>query len=615
MGNTKFVGELFKMDMLTEKVMHTCIRQLLGDIKKPDDSDVESLCHLMRTVGKKLDIVKAEKHFLQYMDRIERMLDPEVGLPVRLKFLLKGIIDLRKNNWIERKAQVTDGPQTLSEIHKEFAFKEAKEMGKGKGGAPIMIGPPSLALLRSAPPASVPIQSLPGGAGGFGGGPSRGVGGRGGNDGWSTGRGGSSSQTGAASGGLPNDSVGAGVHRPGESGGMYAMDKKLTAHSGTILDRHVGDKRVSIDKTNIPSSEATKLAPEVFQRKTESLMVEYLASGDVDEAVLSLKELRTDFDKALIQMYQDSFEKKDLDRSKLRTLVQRVCEQKVITLHMASAAIKETIALIMDLECDIPKVATYVALNAVSLLKHGLIPFTSLTPAIESYAKNDSRGCKKFVALLAKTLKAEVGEDDARRMWSEAKVDVKGILSLKDSDLNEFLGSEGLEWLFPLLGCRRDLDEALRSGKDASEILAWLKSPSFAGIIMSDLGARCVMRSLLENFGEAECEPNFQKYGKAFSELYGMDTLDMKKLQLEMIYEVQLYCYEKAFQNQNIKRLFMAIYDCEMVLEASFNMWKEDTTDTPGKKEGKKQAVLHANSFLQWLVEAPVEDEDEEASD
>ena len=59
----------------------------------------------------------------------------------------------------------------------------------------------------------------------------------------------------------------------------------------------------------------------------------------------------------------------------------------------------------------------------------------------------------------------------------------------------------------------------------------------------------------------------------------------------------------------------MAIYDCEIVLEASFIMWKEDITDTPGKKEGKKQALLHANRFLQWLDEADVEEDekDEEA--
>jgi len=38
--------------------MHQCIRKLLGDIKNPSPGDVESLCNLMKTIGKKLDIEK-----------------------------------------------------------------------------------------------------------------------------------------------------------------------------------------------------------------------------------------------------------------------------------------------------------------------------------------------------------------------------------------------------------------------------------------------------------------------------------------------------------------------------------------------------------------------------
>jgi hypothetical protein len=42
------------------------------------------------------------------------------------------------------------------------------------------------------------------------------------------------------------------------------------------------------------------------------------------------------------------------------------------------------------------------------------------------------------------------------------------------------------------------------------------------------------------------------------------------------------------------------------VLEDTFTLWKEDTSESVGKR----QAMLHANTFLQWLAEAEEEEED-----
>ena len=36
----KFIGELFKADMLTEKIMNSCIMKLLGEVKNPSEEDI-----------------------------------------------------------------------------------------------------------------------------------------------------------------------------------------------------------------------------------------------------------------------------------------------------------------------------------------------------------------------------------------------------------------------------------------------------------------------------------------------------------------------------------------------------------------------------------------------
>lgn len=69
LGNIKFIGELFKLNMLTEVIMHDCIVKLL---KNHDEESLECLCRLLSTIGKDLDFAKAkvqnrqmkEQHFI-----------------------------------------------------------------------------------------------------------------------------------------------------------------------------------------------------------------------------------------------------------------------------------------------------------------------------------------------------------------------------------------------------------------------------------------------------------------------------------------------------------------------------------------------------------------------
>ena len=57
MGNIRFIGELYKLRILTENIMHNCIMKLL---KAKDDDSLECLCILMSTIGKDLDHEKAK---------------------------------------------------------------------------------------------------------------------------------------------------------------------------------------------------------------------------------------------------------------------------------------------------------------------------------------------------------------------------------------------------------------------------------------------------------------------------------------------------------------------------------------------------------------------------
>lgn len=102
LGNIKFIGELGKLEMLHEGILHKCIKQLLEkkkNIPLADMSeDLECLCHLMRTVGRRLDTNKAKSWMDQYFARMKSFANKE-ELPSRIRFMLQDVEELRKNGW------------------------------------------------------------------------------------------------------------------------------------------------------------------------------------------------------------------------------------------------------------------------------------------------------------------------------------------------------------------------------------------------------------------------------------------------------------------------------------------------------------------------------------
>ncbi|CAG8547844.1 9358_t:CDS:10 [Ambispora gerdemannii] len=123
LGLIKFIGELFKLTMLTERIMHECIKKLLSNVSNPEEEETESLCKLLTTVGKQLDHPKAKDHMDAYFTRMKTMSD-NPNLSSRIKFMILDVIDLRNNNWVPRRDN--NAPKTIAEIH-EDAAKQKEE--------------------------------------------------------------------------------------------------------------------------------------------------------------------------------------------------------------------------------------------------------------------------------------------------------------------------------------------------------------------------------------------------------------------------------------------------------------------------------------------------------
>ncbi|KAG8901878.1 hypothetical protein FRB99_005018, partial [Tulasnella sp. 403] len=132
LGLVKFIGELFKLQMLTERIMHECIKKLLSKIDSPEEEEIESLCKLLTTVGQSLDTAKARNHMDIYFQRMEQ-LSVNQALSSRVRYMLLDVIELRGRKWQPR-ATTAAAPTTLAQVHEQAAKEKAAAEAQAQYG-------------------------------------------------------------------------------------------------------------------------------------------------------------------------------------------------------------------------------------------------------------------------------------------------------------------------------------------------------------------------------------------------------------------------------------------------------------------------------------------------
>lgn len=122
LGNIRFIGELFKLQMLTESIMYDCIERLLK--QDSDEENIECLCRLLTTIGKELDKPTNAPKMKSYFDRLEKIAKKKDSSTARIRFMLLDIIDLRKMLWVPRRKDT--GPKRIDEIRAEAEEERLK---------------------------------------------------------------------------------------------------------------------------------------------------------------------------------------------------------------------------------------------------------------------------------------------------------------------------------------------------------------------------------------------------------------------------------------------------------------------------------------------------------
>lgn len=116
LGNIKFIGELGKLEILAESILHRCIQNLLARRAAAEHhEDLECLAQLVRTCGRVLDSERGRGLMDQYFARIET-LSASCELAPRIRFMLRDVVELRRGGWVPRAAVSAEGPVPIHQL-------------------------------------------------------------------------------------------------------------------------------------------------------------------------------------------------------------------------------------------------------------------------------------------------------------------------------------------------------------------------------------------------------------------------------------------------------------------------------------------------------------------
>lgn len=672
LGNIKFIGELCKLGILSKVIMFECMKQLITKKNSLEEmaDDLECLCQILRTCGQTLDSdAKASAYLDQFFDRME-VVCKTPGLPIRIKFMLRDIIELRKSRWTPRKATNTEGPLPINQIVDERgpSIRNNEQRPpqqelfprqlKKRSGLDVVLSS-SLSF-----PQHDKFSPSPYNSNGF--------------------------QNSFRDRGSQRQN-----HHQQQNNHFYQQNRYNNQHNNNnsnntnskdiaprfikrIMTAHeqsaanleqvslrppahsmlfkppnanppsqfAGRTPGLLSNSNIkpnPPIQTTKEVPIVIKpaaidkgkpkkekttkeealKKSTTIAEDILSGGSLDEAVKSFSQLKVSdrlMPECLYSIISKSYEKTDNDRETVMSLLTAMKKEGVVNSNHFHETFRNMLKSLPDLESTVPNILSYFASFAKTAITEDLLTIAQLGELTEDGAHFP------LLLLTLEQLSKEMEKQKLTDLFNESKVSLMN--SLKESDrtkekLTSVLEERGLVFLEPLLLLEGELWAALEEDPTASSLYkcakenipaAYQSTPPF----VSALVTVCLRYITQESMGKGVIngtgqDKAVQEKEKALLERFkGVLQAFLHEdinLQVTAVYALQVFCHSLKFPKGMLLRWFVNLYDLEIVEEEAFLKWREDVTEI---YPGKGNALFQVNNWLTWLAEAESEEEEEE---
>jgi len=635
LGNIKFIGELFKLSMLSEKIMHQCVGKLLfSNIDNPEEEDLESLCNLMKTIGKKLDNnEKAQKHMNLYFEKIEE-LSKRKSIPSRIRFMLQDVYELRKDRWKSR--TVTQGPKTIAQIHQD-AEKEKKDMeklrnsgrsGSGHNGMKNDYRRQSQDGWNTPKPQSRnagdlshfgKINSISSGSNNILlGPPKRGLGGFG----WQNKKSDSSDMRKSGSGFSQKSSM---------SNSPVSQSPSFTSKNiFSTLNDESSDRRKSIDSGRSSSggyrdrsplrsmSNKPKMSEDQAKKRVENVLKEYLSNNDRQECILTCREVKDGGQSGVIMsILIDVASNKFKEYKNLADMNATLYEEEIISRDDIIDSLKKNVEFIGDMMIDVPKFNDIIGCFVAHLIERKAITFKDALDVSKIIDNRMVYGIKYFTSIISEYL-SEFSENQLINAWKSSNVQAYEFIEDRIEDVlvndpQDKIVDSSITVVWPLAAVAKYLKNNLDS-KSPQEIIKYiegqidrntLKSPTFIKIFIS----RCIKFVTSKTIFQSYLRPKDHS-----RELYKEKEEIITKIKpvitrfidnnnsVDVIYSIQDFCLDSKYRMDEknkitlFENLVRILINTEIINKSSLDNYTKDK-----RSSNNKNKIINSPSFSKFI--------------
>eukprot|EP00554_Chaetoceros_debilis_P014432 CAMPEP_0194113230 /NCGR_PEP_ID=MMETSP0150-20130528/15772_1 /TAXON_ID=122233 /ORGANISM="Chaetoceros debilis, Strain MM31A-1" /LENGTH=872 /DNA_ID=CAMNT_0038803101 /DNA_START=124 /DNA_END=2740 /DNA_ORIENTATION=- len=373
LGHMRFIGELYKGDLIGIKIMLMVLSQLLeGEAKKDsgvDEEKIECFAKLMTVIG---DILEQQCAYsrsagkIETSERLEKcwkqvniMAGREDGkgpeISNRIKFMLQDLLEMKANGWTSRREE--ESAKTIAQIHKDAA-KEAR-----RGG--------STGVKRSTSSSSLRRQSKPTvDADGFV---------------EVVGTSGGTFNRSLSMGNFPRNNSRSNLNKNGTAGG--GSKRPLRSSGGSFAAFNNTSQPNGKEIKDVPKESETivkeYLTPDECGKKAKNYLKEFFVAGDDADAVLSIHELvdvgaegsidrgAKVIESSLLMLLEGKAD--EVDKSVL--IITRCFEEKKIESASFVAGLNDPLEFLSDIAIDAPLASAHLVTAIAAFVKAGAIQF------------------------------------------------------------------------------------------------------------------------------------------------------------------------------------------------------------------------------------------------